>query len=72
MSFERRNRKPCIYSGCDGTMRFSKYARQGQLEVSAEADPGPNVLPIRDVPGWVCDTDARHFEAAAADVVWHV
>ena len=69
MRFVRGDRKPCSYSGCDGTMRFSHYSRGGQLEVG---DARSNVLPIGETPGWVCDTNASHFEAAAAGAVWRV
>jgi hypothetical protein len=72
MPFVRGDRKPCSYSGCDGTMQFSHYSRGGQLEVARLGEARSNVLPIGETPGWVCDTDARHFEAAAAGTVWRV
>ena len=70
MTFTRGDRKPCTYSGCDGTMRFSKYARRGELEVGVLGDSS-NAL-IRETPGWVCDADARHFEGTSVAAVWHV
>jgi hypothetical protein len=53
-------------------MQFSKYARRGQLDVTATGRSRSNALPIGEMPGWVCDTDARHFEGVTADAVWHV
>ena len=72
MSFARGDRKPCTYSGCDGTMQFSKYARRGQLQVGAVDEPRSNILPIGELPGWGCDADARHFDAAQVDPAWRV
>ena len=50
-------------------MRFSKYARRGQLEVGGDwRSDGP---PTGEAPGWVCDTDPRHFEGTAVEAVWY-
>jgi hypothetical protein len=72
MSFARGDRKPCSYSGCDGTMRFSKFARRAGLDVYDGDDSRSGFAPNGEKPGWVCDTDARHFEGTAVDTVWHV
>ena len=72
MSFARNDRKPCTYSGCDGTMQFSKYARRVGLQVSALGDPGSSLSPVAEAPGWVCDTDKRHFEETSVDAAWRV
>jgi hypothetical protein len=69
MPFARGERKPCTYSGCDGTMRFSQYSRRRRLEVDGSTS---NVLPIGKTPGWVCDTDATHVEAVSIDAGWRV
>jgi hypothetical protein len=72
MSFARGDRKPCAYSGCEGTMYFSTHARRGQLEVGTLGESGSNVPSVGATPGWVCDTDARHFEGISVDAAWRV
>jgi len=72
MSFARGDRKPCTFSGCDGTMQFSHYARRGQLEVGIVGEPRSHPVPIGGTPGWVCDADPGHFEATSADAAWRV
>jgi hypothetical protein len=72
MSFARGDRKPCTYSGCDGTMQFSKHAQRGQLEVGIVGELQSNVPSIGETAGWICDTDARHFEATAVGGAWRV
>jgi hypothetical protein len=72
MSFSRGDRKPCTYSGCDGTMQFSRYARRGQLEVGIVGDSRSNLPAIGETAGWICDTDARHFETTSVDAAWRV
>jgi hypothetical protein len=53
-------------------MYFSTHARRGQLEVGTLGDSGSNVPSIGATPGWVCDTDARHFEGISVDAAWRV
>ena len=72
MSPARGDRKPCTYSGCEGTMQFSNYARRGQLEVGTLGDSGSNVPSVGETAGWVCDTDARHFGGTSAHAAWRV
>jgi hypothetical protein len=71
MSFARGDSKPCSYSGCDGTMRFSKFARRAGLDVYDGDDSRAGFAANGEKPGWVCDTDVRHFEGTALDTVWH-
>jgi len=72
MSFVQHERKPCTYSGCHGTMRFSNYARRVGLEVRVVGDTGSSVPSVAEAPGWVCDTDQRHFERTSVDAAWRV
>jgi hypothetical protein len=71
MSFAKGDRKPCSYSGCDGTMRFSRFARRGGLDVNAVEDSTSDFPQNGETPGWVCNTNARHFEGTAVEAVWH-
>ena len=72
MSIARNDRKPCSYSGCDGTMQFSRYARRVGLEVRLVGDTGSSLPPVAEAAGWVCDTDQRHFEGTSVDAAWRV
>jgi hypothetical protein len=72
MSFARSDRKPCTYSGCDGTMRFIKSSRGDGLEVCAVGDPRSGVPQAGEIRVWVCDTDSRHFEETSVEFAWRV
>jgi hypothetical protein len=72
MTFARGDRKPCSYSGCDGTMQFSNYVQRTGLHARAVGDSRSDFPPTGETPGWVCDTDATHFEGTAVYATWHV
>jgi hypothetical protein len=52
-------------------MRFSKFARRAGLDVYDGDDSRAGFAANGEKPGWVCDTDVRHFEGTALDTVWH-
>jgi len=53
-------------------MRFSKFARRAGFDVYDGDDSRSGFAANAETPGWVCDTDARHFERTAVETVWHV
>jgi hypothetical protein len=72
MTFARGDRKPCSYSGCNGTMQFSKYVQRTGLRATAVRDLRSDVVATGETPGWVCDIDATHFEGTAVYATWQV
>jgi hypothetical protein len=67
MTFARGDQKPCSQSGCDGTMRFSKFVPRPDLEAAAGGHSPWDPASSGETPGWVCNMDTEHFEGTAVD-----
>jgi hypothetical protein len=52
MSFARDDRKPCSYSGCDGTMRFSKFDGRDLTSMTATTRDYSRPCGPADRPPW--------------------
>ena len=72
MTFATGDRKPCSYSGCNGTMQFSKYVQRAGSHARSATDWKSDSLQTDETPGWVCNTDEAHFEGTAVYTRWRM